>query len=338
MYCLVILLSALFVPAAPAQTLDIADLGRLELRYRQVAASDEYPGRPLAARAWYRAGDALSLVTPVRVQQISYLPVPGDAVREGEVIARLDGPEIHHFITEFKVLEQRLAVAEQRFNNNRSLYQRQAIDEGRWIEISEAYYALQLEHEHMRHFRELLSEAAAGDNSLLLRAPHSGLLQYRQDAPGLERGQEVAVIIPPKSLRLRVSIPLAQRQALSSLAFADCKLPVASVSGIADDYFVSAWSAPLAGTCALLPGERLMVTPWFAARAYRTPASAVMQWNGGPAVLVKHGDTLEVVPVQILSAAQTDYYVRCDADLADRSVLSSSVSAVQGILIGLGGE
>ena len=63
-----------------------------------------------------------------------------------------------------------------------------------------------------------------------------------------------------------------------------------------------------------------------------------MQWQGETALLIRNGELLEPVIVTLLATAGTDYIVSCNADLAGRSLLSSSVSAVQGVLMGLGGE
>lgn len=331
------LAGALSVNFASAQSVAIADLGELQLRFTEVSASDSYPGSPMAARAGFRPGEAHSLVAPRRVQQITYLLEPGSRVAHGQAIARLTGPEIHHFMTEFEVLGARLDLARKRFDSNRELYERRAIDEGRWAEVSEAYYALRLEHEHMRHFREIIQPEDDPD-SLLLLAPASGLLQYRQDKPGVEAGAELALVIPVDSLRLQVSVPLSQRRALSELSFGDCRVALTSVSSIADDYFVSAWSEAIPPECPLLPGERLMVTPHYSGQGYRVPRTAVMAWQGEPAVLLKEGGVLQVSQVEILATAGNDYFVRSRAALDGRSVLSSSVSAVQGVLLGLGGE
>ena len=328
---------ALVSAGARAESIRLSDLGSLRVEFAAVVSANEFPGRPMAAQASFRPGEALSLVTPARVRQISYRHPPGTAISKGEVIARLDGPEIHHFTTEFQVLEARLAAAQRRYNSNLKLYQRQAIDEGRWIEISDAFHALQLEYEHMRHFHELLSPDDAVD-ALWLQSPADGLLHYQQSSPGLAAGGELALVIPPDALRLRVAVPLAQRQQLRALSFADCTVSVDAVSAVARDFFVEAWSAPLRGDCALLPGERLMVTPMLAAPGYLLPQGAVIQWRGEATVLVKNGDALETVAVNLLAHTGDHYFVSCNDDLAGRSVLTTSVSAVQGLLLGLGGE
>lgn len=324
--------------AALADSVTLGQLGLLDVEFATVGALDRYEGQPLAARVSFRPGEAIHLVTPYRVQQISYLVEPGDTVSTGQPIAVLAGPEIHHFLTEFAVTEQRLALTEQRYERNRKLYQQQAIDEARWIEISDAYMALKLEYEHLRHFRELLSEDAEGDDRVVLNSPAAGLIRYDRESPGLDSGEELALLVPAGALRLQVSVPLRHRDGLTALATRDCELAVARVSGIARDFFVEAWSEPVQEQCGLLPGQRLMVQAVYSNRAYRLPREAVFQWQGEPSVLLRQEDRLVTVSVELLSADSLGYTVRCPTDIAGGEVLTTSVSAVQGILLGLGGE
>jgi len=332
-----VLLSISVSASAQADSIPLSELGDLQLRFTPAQQSDSYAGRPMAALASYRLNEAFSVVAPYRVRQIRYLHAPGAIIARGELIARLSGPEVHHFMTEFEVLAMRLASAQRRFNSNRELYERQAIDEGRWIEISEAYYALQLEYEHMRHFHELLTPSPDKD-ALWLKSPEAGLLKYEQSRSGLAAGDELAVIIPTDALRLRVAVPLRHKEHIAALSYGDCEVSIATVSGIADDFSVEGWSDPLEGVCRRIPGERLMVTPRYRESGYLVPRTAVMQWQGHSAVLVKRDSKLETVEVSILASAGQNYFVSSHEELANSSLLTSSVSAVQGKLSGLGGE
>lgn len=325
---------------AQAESVALADLGKLDLQFAPVEQLDSYQGQLLAARVTYRPGEAVSLVTPHRVQQMTYLVGDGDLVTAGQAIAKMSGPEIHHFLVEFQVTQRQLDVMQKRYDSNRKLYQNRAIDEARWIEISEAYYALQLKFEHMRHFHELLepSDSDTDEDSIVLHAPTDGILQYRQDTPGIDRGEELALLVPASALRFKVSVPVTHRSDLQSLSAGGCELGVDSVSAIAQDFFVYAWSEPLSQQCRFLPGERLMVTPGYTFQGYRVPRQSVFQWQGEPTVLIRQQDRLTTVAVEIISGKGDFYAVGCGTDIAGGQLLSSSVSAVQGVLMGLGGE
>jgi hypothetical protein len=329
-----------------AQSVDIARLGQLRLEYAAVSTADSYAGRPVAALAGHRAGESVSLITDPRVQQIHYLLPPGATVEKGQPIARLDGPEVHHFLLEVETTGKRLALARQRFLANRELYRSKAIDESRWIMISDTYYALKLEHEHLRHFHSLLVTGDRGDDgerdehgeSVTLIAPAGGVLDYAVPEGGISAGGELASIIPAQSLRLKVEVPLARRADLVSLSSGSCRLGIADISGIAEGFRVSAWSNPLTSACDFLPGQRFMVTPWYRAEGFRVPVRSLLQWRGRSAVLVREDGHLVPVPVEVLGGTADDYFVRCDADLDGREVLTHSVSALQGILLGLGAD
>lgn len=332
-----LLLSPLYVRA---DSVALAELGLLRLEFNEVKALDRYQGQALSARVGFRPGEAVSLVTPYRVQQIRYLVGPGENVAAGQTIAVMSGPEIHHFLTEFEVTAQRLAATQKRYESNRKLYQRQAIDEARWIEISEAYFSLQLEYEHMRHFRELLgkTDKEGDEDRITLHSPARGIIKYRQDSPGIDSGEELALLLPEGSLRLQVSVPLTRRSGLESLATGSCELAVDSVSSVASDFFVEAWSEPVNDSCHLLPGQRLMVKPAYRTRGYLLPRKAVFQWRGQPTVLLRKEEALHTVDVELLSSDGANYAVNCPTEIGGGQVLISSVSAVQGILMGLGGE
>jgi hypothetical protein len=110
------------------------------------------------------------------------------------------------------------------------------------------------------------------------------------------------------------------------------------VSGIAADFFVRAWSEPLKENCRLLPGQQLIVKPRYRIRAYRLPRDAVFQWQGRSSVLLRQEEDIHIVGVELLSGDGADYAVTCPTDIAGGEVLVTSVSAVQGMLMGLGGE
>lgn len=336
---IMLLTNLLFAQMAGAQVINTADLGRLTLEYQTVSQVDAYPGQSLAAQVSFRQGEAFSVVTPYRVQQLSYLLQPGAEVSAGQPIAVLQGPEIHHFLSEFDVKKQLLMDAEKRYNNNLALYEKQAIKASQWLQISEDYYTLKLEFEHMRHFHELLiEEKDRQEDSVTITAPVAGVIEYSQGEPGIAADGEIAVIAPRSAIRLKVHVPAAQRTHLSGFRTDECTLEVAIISGIVSDFFVETWSDPLPADCQFLPGQQLMVTPYFKLPAYQVARSSVFQWQGQAHLFLRDGDQLVATPVELVSTTGSDYFVITEQPILDREVLVSSVSAVQGILMGLGGE
>jgi hypothetical protein len=327
----------LAIPAV-AQEVDIAALGSLQLSFVQAETVEVYPAQPLSAQVSFRSGDAFSLVAPGRVQQIDYRVEVGAAVAQGQPFAILRGPEMHHFQIEYEASKQMLEATRRRFNSNKALYERKAIRESQWIEVSEKYYAAQLEYEHLRHFYELVRSDTQDPDALTLVAPFAGLIDYDAKHGAIEAGESIARFIPQKSVRLEVALPNALRADIAYLQTDLCQLAVEQVGGMARGFFVSAWTETVKPECQLIPGQQLLVTPLLRARAYRVTQNSVFQWGEGSHVMVKQGQSLLPVAVTLLGSEGDDYLLLSDEPLAGREILVSSVSAVQGLLLGLGGE
>jgi hypothetical protein len=323
---------------SPTPRIALQDLGGLDLRYVRAAAEDSYPGQAIAASVTFRKGEAFTLVAPRRVQQIEYLVEVGDSVRKGQPLAIMRGPEMHHFLFEFEAGKDLLDAARGRYESNKPLYERKAISQGQWLEVSQNYYAAQLEYEHSRHFYELVIATDEERDTITIAAPAAGIVAYSPSYSGLAAADDIAVFVPEDAVRLEAAVPAATREGLAYLQAPECRLAISSTGGIANRLMVSGWTEPLKPECQLILGQRLLVTPYYHTAAVRVPAAALFQWREGDYVLVRSADVLEPVPVELVAAAGPDYLVQGQVALAGRDVLVSSVSAVQGILLGLGGE
>lgn len=335
-----ILLSVSLLARTTAAEVELSALGSLELAFANPVAVELYPGQPVAAQVAFRQGDAFTLVAPGRVQQIEYLVETGAWMDKGQAFAVLRGPEMHHFQIEYESSRTLLEASRRRYESNKALYQRKAIRESQWIEISENYYRAQLEYEHLRHFYQWVAPDAvdADPDALTLTAPFAGLVSYAIEHGAVEVGGTIAKFVPREAIRLEVTLPNAMRGQIAYLQAEDCRLSVERIGGITSGFFVTAWTAPLQPGCGLIPGQKLLATPLLRTAAVRLPMAAVFQWNGGSHVMVRDGGSLRTVAVTLLGSEGGDYVLRGDSPLAGREVLVSSVSAVQGVLLGLGGE
>ncbi|MBE9538816.1 MAG: hypothetical protein IMF06_07010 [Proteobacteria bacterium] len=337
-HLLIVMLALVLAKGAAAGEIDIASLGDLSLAYQRVDTVSSYPGQKIAAEVTFKKGEAYTLAAPRRIQQIRYLVEVGALVEKGQPLAELRGPEMHHFLTEMEVARKLLLSAERRFVSNKKLFEKKAIKESQWAEVSEKYYAAQLEYEHMRHFNDLVLSIDEADDSLVIGAPVSGVVNYSLEYNGLSSGDDIAVMVPMSAIRLEAAVPASSRKNLAYLKMASCELKVSSIGAIISNFFVSAWSEPLTSKCNLMLGQNLLVTPLYKTQAYKVPMTAVFQWGSATSVLVRDGGLLRAVEVELIASRNMDYIVSCNDSLAGADVLISSVSAVQGILIGLGGE
>ncbi len=328
----------LLVAAARAEEIPLESLGKLTLDYNKIVLVDTYPGQRIAAEVTFKKGQAFTLVAPRRVQQIHYLVEVGETVSKGQPIAELRGPEMHHFLDEMEVSKHLLESAERRFNSNKVLFKKKAIKESQWAEVSEKYYAAQLEYEHMRHFNDLVINVDESENLIVLGAPISGVVNYAVDYAGLKLGDDIAIFVPHSAIRLESALPASARNNLVKLKTSHCELEVSSVGGVANNFFVSVWSEPIKEECGLILGQTLLLTPIYAAKGYRVPKGAVFQLHGASTILVLKGEVLVSVEVSLI-ASEGGHYIVSSAELIENAdVLTSSISAVQGILLGLGGE
>ncbi|MEH6581597.1 MAG: hypothetical protein V7754_06640 [Halioglobus sp.] len=315
-----------------------SELGELALRYVEPIAVDSYPGQRTSAQVTFKHGAAFTLVAPRRVQQVSYLVEVGTQVEKGQPIAELRGPEMHHFLTEMEAAGEMLANVEKRFKSNKMLYEKRAIKESQWIEISEKYYAAMLEYEHMRHFNDLVISVDPLTDLIVIGAPIGGIIDYAPDDSDIKPGDDIAILIPIEVIRLKASVSGALRKDLFALESSECSVDIASVGAVARGFLVTAWSEAIEENCDLVLGQTLLVTPLYRTRAYQVPVSSVFQWQQSSSIFIEKDGQLQVVAVELLASRGGDYIVRAEVPLEGGRVLVTSVSAVQGVLMGLGGE
>lgn len=334
----IVLLTISFARSVAGDEIDISVLGALELSFQQAITVDSYPGQNIAAEVGFKKGAGFTLVAPRLIQQINYLVEPGSMIEQGQPLAELVGSEIHHFLTEMNVAKQIFEVVKRRFDSNRILYKKRAIKESQWVDISERYYAAQLEYEHLRHFNDLVISTDTDNDRVIIGAPISGVVDYSLQFNSLKPDDDIAIIVPALAIRLEAAIPTSARSELAYLKASSCRLQVSSISSVAKGFFVTVWTEPLKPECDFILGERFLVTPFYKAQAYKVPMSAVIQWKRVTSILVRDGKKLQVREVLLLASSGSEYIITTGRPLQNSEVLVSSVSAVQGLLLGMGGE
>jgi hypothetical protein len=253
-------------------------------------------------------------------------------------VALLEGLELHHWLLEYDALAARYDTARERYESNLPLYREGALSGDRWTGIEERYFTLRLEFQHMNHVREWLQPGPEDvPESLLARAPLDGRVLYDSSDTMLEAGDTLFEVLPGDGLRLRVEVPAGRAPDLDALAFDACEVTIDRTEEAARGFYRAAWSAPLQGACALAPGTTLSVEPRYRAQALFVPREAVFQWRQAPHVWLRRGEELVAQPVELIADTAEGYAVAADPALAGGEVLVRSVSAAQGILLGLGG-
>tara|TARA_R110002110_G_scaffold66978_1_gene182985 strand:+ start:72777 stop:73859 length:1083 start_codon:yes stop_codon:yes gene_type:complete len=334
-----------------AETIPLEKLGTLQLDFAAAREVSQYPAEPVSARVAYRTGEALLLIAPMALHQIDYLLSAGTHVASGQAFAELRGIQVHHLELARESGESLLEVTRNRYRNSEKLRRSNSISDSQWLEASREYYAAMAEYEHLRHFFDAVTEDPEREGVMILKAPLDGVLVYRESAfDGLSgmssaaqdgdmaHGQVVASFVPDDRLRLQAQVPVSIVAELERLAVPDCELAIERTDALVTGFFVNVWSESVAQDCALRLGQQVVAIPQLRASAFQLPATAVFDWQGSANVLRKAGNGLEAVAVEVIAATGSDYIVTAGSSLADQQVLVSSVSAVQGLLLGMGGE
>jgi hypothetical protein len=312
-------------------------LGDLEIAWATLEPLAQVPGPRLRAEAQAEPGAALQFRLPAEAQRAAFRVQPGTFVQAGDPVAVIEGPEVHHWLLEYDALAARYETARQRYERNLALYREGALSGERWTAIEERYFELRLEFQHMGHLREWLQPAPGeGSESVLALAPRDGRVLYDSAHAMLEAGAILFEVLPPGGLRLRVEVPAERATRLAALAFDACEVAIDRVEEAARGFYRAAWSAPLRGPCALVPGTSLGVEPRYEEPALLVPREAVFQWRQAPHVWLRRGEELVAQPVELIADTSGGYAVTADPALTGAEVLVRSVSAVQGILLGLG--
>lgn len=321
-----------------AQTIPLDQLSRLDARFQTITSVSSVQGQQITATVSYQRGDAFTLLAPRTVQQLDYLIANGAAVKKQQAIAKMGGPELHHFLLEYRSNRDLMRDAKRRFDSNKALYKKNAISARQWKEISEAYYQSYLEHEHMQHFYQLVLSEDEQLDQITIAAPINSRIEFSTTRQYVEEGAPIASFIPDEAIRLKASVPFKYQDSLSKLSVGSCQLKVDEISAVAEGFFVEAWTEPLNEHCPYLLGQTLLATPLLTIDAYQVPKSAVFRWSQRDAVFIRASDQLKLVYVELIGEHKGDYIVKSEQVQQDVQVLSSSISAVQGILLGLGDE
>ena len=80
----------------------------------------------------------------------------------------------------------------------------------------------------------------------------------------------------------------------------------------------------------------MVVSPIYQQAAFSINKSALFEIDNRDHIAIKKGQQLELVAVELLGSSEGNYLFTSQVNLTEKSVLISSVSAVQGILLELG--
>ena len=319
-----------------AEGISISELGDLKLSFSKIEKSDSYKGSPLKAIVTTKPNESYLVISPFNPQLIELLVENGKKVTEGTKIMKLSGSEVHHFLEMLASHKSLFELSQQRYKNNLKLYQNKSINSEKWFAIVKQYNDAKIEYGHLKHFAEMIE--VTGEDSVILKAPISGILMQVQ-ANDLSEAEKLLVkIIPNQALRLKIKASNSQAEELHSVSYKECKLQISEVENISSGMFVNLWSENILPNCQLYPGQSLSVTPHYQSTSYIIPKSSVYVQDRETSIFIKQGNELLSVKVSIISSELDNYFVTSETQLSQKQVLTTSVSAVNGIQLGFGGD
>ena len=311
-------------------------LGGLSVQTKSIEAISSYTGKDVLAKVTVLPGQSYIFKSPINVQQIEYLKGAGDKVSRNEPFAIIQGPEVHHFYRVFQMKKVLFEQASALFNNSKALYQRKSLSEQAWLEISNQYHDTKMEFDELTHFFDLVLSADEENDSLTLASPVAGVIQYSV-LNALDIDHTIASFIPMQAIRLKVNLPFDTTQTPLYISSGNCRLGVDFTESANSAYYQSVWTKSLADECAFAIGQILSATPEYQTNAYKIKQSSVFNWEGDNFIFIQNKQNYEAVKVTLITSQDDNYIVKSSSvSLANKLALVSSVSAGQGILLGLG--
>jgi hypothetical protein len=327
--------------------LSLKQLGAYQLTFEEVIEVAHVSGQNLLAKSQERPGENFSTYLPFSIQQSQFLIANGSKILKGQAVAHLEGYDVHHFLEEYQAAETLFKNAKQQYQTGLNLYQQKALSQSRWTEISDQYFKAKLHFGHLGHLNEFLMvndqiiKDSDEEKRVSIVSSISGTVRYKATKESKNEGDLLFDVIPDNALRLVISVPMRNVQQLAKVKVLDNDFilaidPSTTENNIISNFNTIVWSEPINSTCDISLGESMVVTPIYLKAAFSINKKAVFEINDQSHIAVKKGNQLELIAVELQGTNQNNYLFTSQQSLVDRSVLVSSVSALQGILLELG--
>jgi len=327
----------------------LAQIGGYQLDFEKITAVEHINGQNLLATSQTKPGENFAMHLPFSVQHSQFIIANGSKVTEGQAVAILSGYDVHHFLEEYQAAKILFSNAKQHYQTSLGLYQQKALSQSRWTEISDSYFAAKLHFGHLSHLKEFLSisqhddkNANKGNEEIVsIVSPITGTLRYFANNNVKQEGELLFDVIPRHAMRLKISAPLKNIKQLSKINVLNhnCVIDIDTTStqnALVHNFSTTVWSDPISDACNITFGENLVVSPIYQQAAFSINKSALFEINNRDHIAIKNGQQLEFVAVELLGSSEGNYLFTSQVNLTEKSVLTSSVSAVQGILLELG--
>lgn len=333
---IIVLLSLLASNNLAAESISLDKLGALPLTFQAIEQVSGFALKPVPAQVSFLPGAGYQITAPFRPQQLDVLVPAGSEVSKDQRLMRLSGSEVHHFQSQYESQKALYELAFKRYQNNLTLMKNKQISAGQWQEIMTEYHQQNMALAHFHHFYQLL-EPPVDDDQIFIKSPKAGIYlppANFDQSENLFLGQ----IVAKDALRLQLNVPTLTALNVSTITTDLCELSVDQVAQDSDGFFVKIWSEPLKSECRLLPGQHIQAKPHYQKQAYQVPKSSLFDFQGQSQILIKKDQMLTTQVVSVIHGDHDFYYLSAEDDLSGLTLLTHSVAAIKGMLLGMGGE
>jgi hypothetical protein len=336
LFCIFIKISTVSA-ADNIRAIELSLLGSFDVNFSEVNKVNLMKGQSLIGEVGYMSGENYSVTLPFNVQRISYQVKQGSIVNQGDIVALVEGYDIHHFIDEYQSAKVLLAIQEMHFKTNKQYFEKKTIQSSQWIEITKSYYDAKLKFEHFQH---LMSFVQIDKNEKIsLISPKGGVIQIPSSDGSKMFGELAFDIIDNNAIKVKVAVPLILADNLSHfIVNSSCDLKISSVEKLANKFHQIFWAEANSSGCELLLGQIIKVTPVKHMTGYKVSKSAVFEFENKNYIAIKLNESLSLIPIELIGLSEEEYIFTTKESIEGRQALISSVSILQGSLLSLGAE
>jgi len=337
-FLLVILIQVSTVNAADnLRMVELSSLGSFSTTFSAVEKVKFVKGQSIIGAVDYMPGDNYSVVFPFDVQRINYIVKNGSLVSKGDIVAHVEGYDVHHFIDAYKSAKVLLEIQQKHFQTNKQFFENKTIKSSQWIEITKSYYQAKLNFEHIQHLMSFLS---IDKNELVsLISPKEGIIQIPSLMVSRISGELAFDVIASESIKVKVTLPLFLSSNLSHLEVTPtCTLSIKYIEKIADKFHQTLWAEPTSTGCNLTLGQVIKVTPIQTLDGFKIAKSAIFEFENNNYIAIKAKEALSLIPIKLIGTSGGEYIFTTKENVIGKQGLISSVSILQGNLLSLGAE
>lgn len=256
----------------------------------------------------------------------------GESVEKGDVIATINGVDVHHFIDEMAAAKTIYLNSKKYFQATKGSADTSTYKSAQWLAINKSFVEAKLNYEHFAHLEKVIQ---VDENDVIsILSPQEGVINMN------DLGADVLFeVIPTASLLVKAYLPVSNISGFNSLIseVEGCVLSTVVVEPVIKDYQQVIWSKG-SKACQFTLGQSMVLVPEYGVQGFKVTRDAIFELDNQDYVAVKQGEKLFLEKVSIVGKQGRSLIIFSNKLSSETQILIASVSIAQGIFMGLGGE